>query len=57
MEQWVLAHSADSEFQGVPFPSNTFELPSPEILANQLAGTTLETVAEPDSYDQDANTP
>lgn len=31
MEQWKIAEAADSEFRGVPFPSDCFELPSPDI--------------------------
>ena len=43
-EQWAIAHAADSEFQGVPFPSDRFELPSPEIGFQQ---GNLPTVPEP----------
>ncbi|EPE09199.1 acetate kinase [Ophiostoma piceae UAMH 11346] len=32
IEQWTIAQNADGEFGGVPFPSDCFELPSPEIL-------------------------
>ena len=39
IETWVYAHSSDREFNGVPFPPNHFELPSPEILAGQSADT------------------
>ncbi|KAH6610910.1 acetate kinase [Trichoderma cornu-damae] len=35
VETWVYAHSSDREFNGVPFPPNHFELPSPEILPGQ----------------------
>ncbi|KAG6008963.1 hypothetical protein E4U21_003515 [Claviceps maximensis] len=38
LEMWVCAHSADREFQGVPFPQNHVELPSPEMLPDQAAG-------------------
>ncbi|KAL7784736.1 Acetokinase family domain-containing protein [Trichoderma afarasin] len=31
IETWAFAHSSDREFNGVPFPPNHFELPSPEI--------------------------
>ncbi|RFU76319.1 acetate kinase [Trichoderma arundinaceum] len=39
IETWVYAHSSDREFNGVPFPPNHFELPSPEILPGQGADT------------------
>ncbi|KAG6006316.1 hypothetical protein E4U43_000457 [Claviceps pusilla] len=32
LEIWVCAHSADRDFQGVPFPPNHVELPSPQML-------------------------
>jgi len=61
MDQWAIAYSADNEFRGVPFPSNTFELPSPELLPGSAAelGTTsyggLHTVPEPfDTGESDA---
>lgn len=31
IEQWVIAQNADGEFSGVPFPTDRFELPSPEM--------------------------
>ncbi|CAK7210730.1 hypothetical protein SCUCBS95973_000887 [Sporothrix curviconia] len=43
-EQWRIAQTADSEFRGVPFPSDRFELPSPEIFpgdGNNLASSSL----------------
>ncbi|KAG5985130.1 hypothetical protein E4U55_001099 [Claviceps digitariae] len=38
LEMWVCAHSADREFQGIPFPPNHVELPSPQMLPGQAAG-------------------
>lgn len=35
LENWVYAHNSDRDFQGVPFPPNHFELPSPQILPGQ----------------------
>ncbi|KAG5970066.1 hypothetical protein E4U56_008001 [Claviceps arundinis] len=35
LDTWICAHSSDREFQGVPFPPNHFELPSPPILPSQ----------------------
>ncbi|CAK7267602.1 hypothetical protein SEPCBS119000_002637 [Sporothrix epigloea] len=40
MEQWRIAEAADSEFCGVPFPSDCFELPSPEILPGDSSNFT-----------------
>ena len=37
IEQWELAHGADSDFRGVPLPSDRFELPSPEIYPREAA--------------------
>ncbi|TFB06162.1 hypothetical protein CCMA1212_002303 [Trichoderma ghanense] len=39
IETWVYAHSSDREFNGVPFPPNHFELPSPEIPPGRSADT------------------
>ncbi|KAL7942348.1 Acetokinase family domain-containing protein [Trichoderma barbatum] len=36
IDTWVFAHSSDREFNGVPFPPNHFELPSPEILPGRV---------------------
>lgn len=53
LEQWVLAHSSDSEFRGVPFPADHVELPSPDIvgqvpeLESPDAFRGLESVPEP----------
>lgn len=33
IEQWTIAQAADAAFQGVPFPADRFELPSPELFA------------------------
>jgi hypothetical protein len=33
-----MAHAADGEFQGVPFPTDRFELPSPEIYPSDMQG-------------------
>ncbi|KAL1897067.1 hypothetical protein Sste5346_004272 [Sporothrix stenoceras] len=45
IEQWNIAQAADGEFRGVPFPSDRFELPSPEIFPgdgrNNLASSSL----------------
>ncbi|KAG5933581.1 hypothetical protein E4U53_000944 [Claviceps sorghi] len=38
LEMWVCAHSADRDFQGVPFPPNHVELPSPQMLPRPAAG-------------------
>ncbi|KAF5018598.1 hypothetical protein F66182_9427 [Fusarium sp. NRRL 66182] len=32
IETWLYCHSLDGEFNGIPFPPNHFELPSPQIL-------------------------
>ena len=66
-QQWAVAHAADGEFQGgVPFPSDRFELPSPEIAWQQgrseLAGNSsyggLSTVPEPhDNGETEDDTP
>lgn len=32
IETWLYCHSSDREFNGIPFPPNHFELPSPQIL-------------------------
>ena len=64
LEQWVISHSADSEFRGVPFPPNHFELPSPQIPPNEtleLPGAELyrgglSSVPEP-TDDDDGDTP
>lgn len=32
LETWLYCHSSDREFNGIPFPPNHFELPSPQIL-------------------------
>ncbi|UKZ52193.1 hypothetical protein TrVGV298_005968 [Trichoderma virens] len=39
IETWAFAHSSDREFNGVPFPPNHFELPSPEILPGRDTDT------------------
>lgn len=51
---WLYAHSSDGDFQGVPFPPNHFELPSPQLLPGQAVELpspdwqhTLAPVAEP----------
>ena len=54
-DRWITAHAADGEFQGVPFPADRFELPSPEMSYQQgrseLPGNSsyggLSTVQEP----------
>jgi hypothetical protein len=46
-----MAHSSDSEFNGVPFPIHHFELPSPQILSGDMGG--LQPVLEPPDYDED----
>jgi hypothetical protein len=59
LEQWALAHSADSDFRGVPFPMDHVELPSPEIMGNIAeldAGESshmLATVPEPEGEDSE----
>ncbi|OAA53756.1 hypothetical protein SPI_09201 [Niveomyces insectorum RCEF 264] len=49
IEQWALAQSADAEFCGVPFPSDRFELPSPEIYPgdNPNAGASSSVIGLP----------
>lgn len=56
---WLYAHSTDRDFQGVPFPPNHFELPSPQMLPGQAIELespdwtrTLEPVAEPPDSDE-----
>ncbi|KAK8050408.1 hypothetical protein PG994_012138 [Apiospora phragmitis] len=34
LDTWVVAHSSDSEFRGIAYPQDAFELPSPEIPAD-----------------------
>ncbi|KAK8873164.1 acetate kinase [Apiospora arundinis] len=31
LDTWIVAHSSDSEFRGIAYPQDAFELPSPEI--------------------------
>lgn len=59
LEMWLYAHSTDRDFQGVPFPPNHFELPSPQMLPGQAVELespdwhrTLEPVAEPTDSDE-----
>ncbi|GAB0132356.1 hypothetical protein EsDP_00000796 [Epichloe bromicola] len=54
LDMWICAHSTDRNFQGVPFPPNHFELPSPQMLPGQATELeapdwqrTLEPVGEP----------
>ncbi|GKT72316.1 acetate kinase [Colletotrichum tofieldiae] len=62
LESWVMAHSSDSEFNGVPFPPHHIELPSPQILPGEISelpspdiSRGLEPVVEPpDSYESDS---
>ncbi|KAK2729916.1 acetate kinase [Colletotrichum kahawae] len=62
LEKWVVAHSSDSEFHGIPFPPHHVELPSPQILPEEMSelpspdiGSGLQPVVEPpDSYDSDS---
>ena len=51
LERWLAAHSSDSEFNGVPFPSHRFELPSPQIMPGEYSG--LPPVPEPPEADGD----
>ncbi|KAM3508448.1 hypothetical protein MY10362_001179 [Beauveria mimosiformis] len=39
LETWLYAHSSDREFNGVPFPPHHFELPSPQLLPDQVSDT------------------
>ncbi|KAH7369102.1 hypothetical protein B0T11DRAFT_70553 [Plectosphaerella cucumerina] len=57
LENWVFAHSSDSEFHGIPFPPNHVELPSPEI-QSQISdlSSPLDPVGEAADYD-DETTP
>ncbi|OLN92873.1 hypothetical protein CCHL11_08809 [Colletotrichum chlorophyti] len=63
LETWVVAHSSDSEFHGIPFPPNHIELPSPQILPGEMSVLSspdisrgLQPVVEPpDAYESDAN--
>jgi hypothetical protein len=64
LEQWAIAHTADSEFSGVPFPTDRYELPSPEIYPGEraeLAGDGsfggLQTVPEPAEAVESDETP
>ncbi|KAK1598065.1 uncharacterized protein LY79DRAFT_506969 [Colletotrichum navitas] len=60
---WAVAHSCDSEFNGIPFPPHHVELPSPQILPGDMSELSspdisrgLEPVVEPpDSYDSDSS--
>lgn len=62
LEKWVMAHSSDSEFHGIPFPPHHVELPSPQILPGEMSelpspdiGNGLQPVVEPpDSYESDS---
>ncbi|KIH92730.1 hypothetical protein SPBR_03065 [Sporothrix brasiliensis 5110] len=56
IEQWTIAQNADAEFRGVPFPSDRFELPSPEIFPGSNVASSsvlgLSIVEEPpEGYD------
>jgi hypothetical protein len=59
LEMWLYAHTTDRDFQGVPFPPNHFELPSPQMLPGQAVELespdwtrTLEPVTEPADSDE-----
>ncbi|CCF35401.1 hypothetical protein CH063_07199 [Colletotrichum higginsianum] len=62
LDSWVVAHSSDSEFNGIPFPQHHVELPSPQILPGETSelpspetSRGLEPVVEPpDSYESDS---
>nr|XP_036583373.1 acetate kinase [Colletotrichum truncatum]KAF6792416.1 acetate kinase [Colletotrichum truncatum] len=62
LESWVVAHSSDSEFHGIPFPPHHVELPSPHILPGEMLelpspdnSRALQPVLEPpDSYESDS---
>ncbi|KAH6660249.1 hypothetical protein BKA67DRAFT_45849 [Truncatella angustata] len=34
LDTWVVAHSSDSEYHGITYPADVFELPSPQIAAS-----------------------
>ncbi|UNI15190.1 hypothetical protein JDV02_001748 [Purpureocillium takamizusanense] len=61
LEAWAYAHTSDRDFQGLPFPPNHFELPSPQMLpglASELPSPSspelsrsLDPVLEPDDQD------
>ncbi len=60
----MIGHAADSEFRGVPFPSDRFELPSPEMYpmeSAELQGSEgygpLQTVHEPYDAAESDETP
>ncbi|TEA16545.1 hypothetical protein C8034_v010194 [Colletotrichum sidae] len=62
LDSWVVAHSSDSEFHGIPFPPNHVELPSPQILPGEMSEfgspdgpRALQPVIEPpDFYESDS---
>ena len=58
LEAWAYAHSTDRDFQGLPFPPNHFELPSPQMLPGQASelpspelSRSLDPVLEPEDQD------
>jgi hypothetical protein len=53
LERWVVAHSSDSEFNGVPFPTHHFELPSPQMAPGEASSSGLQPVLEPPETDDD----
>ncbi|KAF7556611.1 hypothetical protein G7046_g6267 [Stylonectria norvegica] len=65
LETWLYCHSSDREFQGIPFPPNHFELPSPQILPGVSPGLpspewphhSLDSVPEPSDATEAEATP
>ncbi|KAI1845639.1 hypothetical protein JX265_005329 [Neoarthrinium moseri] len=59
LDTWLMAHSSDSEYHGISYPTDAFELPSPQITAassyqlstNSLWQTDLPTLPEPAEED------
>jgi hypothetical protein len=55
LDRWASAHGSDRDFQGIPFPPNHVELPSPEIYALSTSGSA--SVASLPNYIQSAGMP
>ncbi|KAH8675300.1 hypothetical protein BX600DRAFT_507549 [Xylariales sp. PMI_506] len=62
LDCWVVAHSSDSEYHGISYPQDAFELPSPEITPNShydmaiqsgYTTTGLSPLAEPNEIDDE----
>lgn len=65
LETWLYCHSTDREFNGIPFPPNHFELPSPQIMpghspdlpVSEWQNRTLDSIAEPSGSGDAVATP